>query len=100
MSFVSPNLIERKDRDIAWRDAKLQKITFELAQLKRWKFGAKSEAMLLSSIESGRASPTALRCVRDRNFCIPPLALWTPGAPNTRADSNVADMARDRTRLA
>ncbi len=37
--------IERKDRDIAWRDAKLQKITFELARLKRWKFGAKSEAM-------------------------------------------------------
>ena len=26
--------IERKDRDIAWRDAKLQKVTFELARLK------------------------------------------------------------------
>jgi transposase len=38
-------LIERKDRDIAWRDAKIEKITFELARLKRWKFGAKSEAM-------------------------------------------------------
>jgi transposase len=38
-------LIERKDRDIAWRDAKLDKITFELTRLKRWKFGAKSEAM-------------------------------------------------------
>lgn len=38
-------LIERKDRDIAWRDAKLEKINFELARLKRWKFGAKSEAM-------------------------------------------------------
>ena len=38
-------LIERKDRDIAWRDAKLEKISFELARLKRWKFGAKSEAM-------------------------------------------------------
>ena len=31
--------------DIAWRDAKLEKVTFELARLKRWKFGAKSEAM-------------------------------------------------------
>src|ERR1039457_2539821 len=31
--------------DIAWRDAKLEKITFELARLKRWKFGAKTEAM-------------------------------------------------------
>ena len=38
-------LIQRKDRDIAWRDAKLEKISFELARLKRWKFGAKSEAM-------------------------------------------------------
>jgi len=37
--------IERKDRDIAWRDAKIEKITFELTRLKRWKFGAKSEAM-------------------------------------------------------
>jgi transposase len=38
-------LIQRKDRDIAWRDAKIEKITFELTRLKRWKFGAKSEAM-------------------------------------------------------
>jgi len=42
---VKQQLIERKDRDIAWRDAKLEKINFELARLKRWKFGAKSEAM-------------------------------------------------------
>ena len=38
-------LIECKDRDIAWRDAKLEKVNFELARLKRWKFGAKTEAM-------------------------------------------------------
>jgi transposase len=38
-------LIERKDRDIAWRDAKIEKVNFELARLKRWKFGAKTEAM-------------------------------------------------------
>ena len=41
---LQQKLIERKDRDIAWRDAKLEKITFELASLKRWKYGAKSEA--------------------------------------------------------
>ncbi len=41
----SNKLLERKDRDIAWRDAKIEKITFELTRLKRWKFGAKSEAM-------------------------------------------------------
>jgi transposase len=39
------DLLQRKDRDIAWRDAKIDKITFELARLKRWKFGASSEAM-------------------------------------------------------
>jgi len=37
--------IERKDREIAWRDAKLEKVNFELARLKRWKFGARTEAM-------------------------------------------------------
>ena len=42
---LKQKLIERKDRDIAWRDAKLEKVNFELARLKRWKFGAKSEAM-------------------------------------------------------
>ncbi len=41
--------IQRKDRDISWRDAKLQKVTFKLARLKAWKFGAKSEAMRPSS---------------------------------------------------
>jgi transposase len=42
---VQQELLQRKDRDIAWRDAKIEKITFELTRLKRWKFGAKSEAM-------------------------------------------------------
>ena len=38
-------LIQRQARDIAWRDAKLEKLNFELARLKRWKFGARTEAM-------------------------------------------------------
>lgn len=37
--------LARKDREIAWRDVKLEKVNFELARLKRWKFGAKTEAM-------------------------------------------------------
>jgi hypothetical protein len=37
--------IERKDREIALRGARLEKVQFELARLKRWKFGVKSEAM-------------------------------------------------------
>jgi transposase len=37
--------IERKRGEIAWRDARLDKLNLELARLKRWKFGAKTEAM-------------------------------------------------------
>jgi transposase len=37
--------IQAQAREITWRDAKLEKLQFELAQLKRWKFAAKSEAM-------------------------------------------------------
>jgi transposase len=42
---LQQKLLQRKDRDIAYRDAKIEKITFELTRLKRWKYGAKSEAM-------------------------------------------------------
>jgi transposase len=38
-------LLQRKDREIALREAKIEKINFELARLKRWTYGAKSEAM-------------------------------------------------------
>jgi len=38
-------LLQRKEREIALKDAKLEKVTFELARFKRWKFGARSEAM-------------------------------------------------------
>ena len=37
--------LERKDREIALRDAKLDKLEFEIARFKRWKFGARTEAM-------------------------------------------------------
>ena len=37
--------LERKRGEIAWRDARLNKLNLELARLKRWKFGAKTEAM-------------------------------------------------------
>jgi hypothetical protein len=42
---LKQQLIERKNRDIAWRDARIDKINLELARLKRWKFDAKNEAM-------------------------------------------------------
>lgn len=37
--------IQRQASDIVWRDAKIEKINFELARLKRWRFGARTEAM-------------------------------------------------------
>lgn len=37
--------VQTQAREIAWRDAKLEKVNFELARLKRWKFGARTEAM-------------------------------------------------------
>ena len=38
-------LLERSGHEIAWRDAKIDKLTFELAQLKRLKFDRTSEQM-------------------------------------------------------
>lgn len=37
--------ISQRDREIKFKDAKIERITFELARLKAWKFGARTEAM-------------------------------------------------------
>lgn len=37
--------LQRRAHEIQFKDAKIEKITFELAHFKRWKLGAKSEAM-------------------------------------------------------
>lgn len=37
--------IAERDRTIKFKDAKIERITFELARLKAWKFGARTEAM-------------------------------------------------------
>ena len=37
--------IESQAQAIKWRDAKIESITFQLAKLKAWKFGARTEAM-------------------------------------------------------
>ena len=39
------DVIARRDREIKFKDAKIERITFELARLKAWKFGARTEAM-------------------------------------------------------
>ena len=38
-------LAQRCDAEIKFKDAKIERITFELARLKAWKFGAKTERM-------------------------------------------------------
>ena len=37
--------IDRHEQALKFKDAKIERITFELARLKAWKFGAKTEAM-------------------------------------------------------
>src|ERR1035438_999073 len=37
--------IDSQARGIKWRDAKIESITFQLAKLKAWRFGAKTERM-------------------------------------------------------
>ncbi len=37
--------IARRDREIKFKDTKIERITFELARLKAWKFGAQTECM-------------------------------------------------------
>lgn len=39
------NRIDSQAQAIKWRDAKIESITFQLARLKAWKFGAKTERM-------------------------------------------------------
>lgn len=39
------SLIASKDREITLRDAQLEKLKFEIARFRRWRFGAKAEAM-------------------------------------------------------
>ena len=38
-------VIAERDRAIKFKDAKIERITFELARLKAWKFAARTEAM-------------------------------------------------------
>jgi transposase len=37
--------VQRREAEIRFKDAKLEKVTFELARLKAWKFAARTERM-------------------------------------------------------
>ena len=60
IDWQSKQLAER-DRAIKFKDAKLERITFELARLKAWKFAARTEASLqaqLEALQAQAATPT------------------------------------------
>src|SRR3982750_1002316 len=42
---VHQEQIEQQDKALKFKDARIEKITFELQRLKRWQFGAHSERM-------------------------------------------------------
>jgi transposase len=80
--------VQAQAREIAWRDAKLEKVNFELARLKRWKFGAKTEAMTAQqralfqdALAEDEASLQAQLAELQRGL---PEAPKTPKAPSRR----------------
>jgi hypothetical protein len=50
--------LAERDQAIKFKDAKLQKVTFELALLKAWKFGAKTETPSAASRYANRCRTT------------------------------------------
>src|SRR6186713_1037884 len=40
--------LARRDREIAWAHVKIDRLNFEVARLRRWKFDARTEAMTAS----------------------------------------------------
>jgi transposase len=85
--------IERKSGEIAWRDARLDKLHLELARLKRWKFGAKTEAMtaqqralFAETLAEDEASLQAqLAALQERLPQAPAVPLNTPRRPRRQA---------------
>ena len=85
--------LERKRGEIAWRDARLDKLNLELARLKRWKFGAKTEAMtaqqralFAETLAEDEASLQAqLAALKGKQPEVPVLPKDTPRRPRRQA---------------
>ena len=45
LRYLTRAVLTRRDRAITWRDAKIDKLTFEVAQLRRLKFDRSSDQM-------------------------------------------------------
>ena len=101
--------IERKDAELRFKTAKLEKVTFELARLKAWKFGAKTEAMsaeqrrlfeeTLAEDEAEPAGAAASSCKasRRRRKAQPTTSAASPSArhcPSTCVASSTATSPR------
>lgn len=87
-------LLERQAQEIVWRDAKLEKVNFELARLKRWKFGARTEAM---SAEQRSLFQEAL--AEDEAALLAQLAALQAAMPETGKNSKPASRRPRREAL-
>jgi uncharacterized protein (DUF3084 family) len=63
--------IERQTREIEFKEAKLRKVTFELARLKNWKFGAKTEAVSAEQrrLLAGQRAAMVMSLVQSAKVC-------------------------------
>ncbi len=92
--------IRQQAHEIQFKDAKIEKIMFQLAQLKAWKFGAKTEAMNAeqrrlfeetvaedeASLQAQLGQTTTTSASRVVVRCLSTCAVWnTTTSPRTRA---------------
>jgi transposase len=83
------DLIARREREIKFKDARIERITFELARLKAWKFGARTEAMNAEQrqmFEDAMAEDEAdLQAqLQTLQVHVPPVEALTPQTPPKR----------------
>jgi len=81
--------IARRDREIKLNDTKIERITFELARLNAWKFGARTEAMDAQQrqiFEDALAEDEAdLQAqLQTLHVHVPPVEALVPGTPGKR----------------
>jgi transposase len=76
--------IESQAQAIKWRDAKIQSITFQLARLKAWKFGAKTERMSAEQRELFEETYAADQASLEAQLAA--LQSATPGASATQKE--------------
>jgi transposase len=79
-----------QDSELKFKDAKIEKITFQLARLKAWKFGAKTEAMRAEQRRLFQETWSRTRPACRLNWTSCPARLRRRSAPATMAKSQTA----------